>query len=351
MSDPRDKSSDLYTDDPIIVFDQNEDDSEGNSQTPIGFGFRQPSFVRLHGVPIPKGFGSLADFKAEKLPVKVERFIDKATPTANNNPTAQSIRELLRRRNAQKWEEMGYDPNIIEKSLGRRTSHTVFVQNKPNFTIKNPSNSFANIDSLKILNGKPKGSTLEPVSEENKVTNTTNNRKKLTRSLSSGKTLPSIEMPNNSQSLFHTELFKGCNSNFSSDDDDDEEIVVEEDIVDNSNIPPNLRPFITHNQDTFTYRALEGENLKDLQESAKELILNDLDYYLEVAIDNGLFSEICYLQVIIENLKKDNNTQSIQEMSELDYRIYETSIDIEDYMKLYVHFIMRLFLIIFHSKY
>lgn len=73
MSDPRDKSSDLYTDDPIIVFDQNEDDSEGNSQTPIGFGFRQPSFVRLHGVPIPKGFGSLADFKAEKLPVKVER--------------------------------------------------------------------------------------------------------------------------------------------------------------------------------------------------------------------------------------------------------------------------------------
>ncbi|OHS95778.1 hypothetical protein TRFO_38108 [Tritrichomonas foetus] len=389
MSDSTGDSSDNYEDDPIIVFDQETESSNGfdsdqQQQSPIGFGFRQPSFVRLHGEPIPKGFDSLADFRAEKPPVKVEPFVDfhinnnsnmnpnsYSSLNTNQNQTSNSIHELLQRRNSRKWEEMGYDPKIMEKSLNRNTSQSAFVPSEIAITAGGHiSSSFTNIDSFKIdeKHQIQNDLILETVLEEspikitdfnqnsNSINNNNinsnsnnqngkvlaidensrkNNNNKLTRSLSSGEVFPSIEMPANEENSssnyipFCTELCKDLNE-YNYEEEDSYES------CEDCNIPPNLLPFLVHERGTFTYRALDGETLKGLQESAVELITDNLNYYLEIAIENNMFSEMCYLQVIIEKLKNDNSGLSINEMSEIDYRICETSTDIDDILRLYV---------------
>ena len=330
-----DSISDHYDDDPIIVFDAECEDDKCSRTAPISFGFRQPSFVRLHGEPIPKGFGSLADYKAMKAPVKVEPFHD----IGQFGESSQSIHEILCQRNARKWKEMGYDPNIIEKSLNRNTSQTAFSSAEINLAKQGKiSSSFTNIDSLKDLqkNRNVGSSKLETVVEDGGKKK--NNGRKLTRSLSSGEIFPLIEMPNDQNLLtpFCTDLFKNVDISAFQEYSDDEQDSDEND--EECNIPINLRPFIVHDLDSLTYKALNGEVLDNLQESTMDLVIDNLNYYLDVAIENDLLYEVCYIQVIIEKIRNKNNHQSVNEMSEIDYRINETSADIDYLLRMFVLF-------------
>jgi hypothetical protein len=99
---------------PLIVFDEEPD----TDLAPILLRFRQPSFTKLDGSPIPKGFDSLSDFREKQVLVAFHPRLDFSLRSSS------STQDLLLHRNADKWRELGYDPNLIRPKPRRETLPT-----------------------------------------------------------------------------------------------------------------------------------------------------------------------------------------------------------------------------------
>jgi hypothetical protein len=97
-----------FLDDPVIVIDENPD-TEFAREEPILLRFRQPSFTNLYGIPVPKGFTSLSEFRATRPPVACLRHLDSSI-CAPSSP-----QELLDNQNMAKWQSMGYTPGTWRK--------------------------------------------------------------------------------------------------------------------------------------------------------------------------------------------------------------------------------------------
>jgi hypothetical protein len=102
---------------PRIVFDEEEE----SDIAPILLRFRQPSFTKLDGIPIPKGFDSLSDFRQNKV---LTPFLPHLEPSLRSSPSAQ---ELLIHRNAKRWEELGYSPQTLKGKTRRETMPDIFA--------------------------------------------------------------------------------------------------------------------------------------------------------------------------------------------------------------------------------
>jgi hypothetical protein len=100
--------------DPLIVFDEEAD----AGIAPILLRFRQPSFTKLDGCPIPKGFDSLSDFREKQVLVAFHPRLDLSLRSSS------STQDILFHRNAAKWRELGYDPDLIRRRPRRETLPT-----------------------------------------------------------------------------------------------------------------------------------------------------------------------------------------------------------------------------------
>jgi hypothetical protein len=99
-----------FLDDPVIVIVIDEDaDTELDREEPIPLRFRQPSFTNLYGIPVPKGFTSLSEFRATRPPVACLPHLDSSIRVPS------STQELLDNRDVPKWQSMGYTPDTWRK--------------------------------------------------------------------------------------------------------------------------------------------------------------------------------------------------------------------------------------------
>ena len=255
-------AEDTFDENPVVVLgDSNEDDD-----APITLSVRQPSFSSLNGDPVPKGFSSLADFRAEKPIVKATPFVD-----SNGNEKRLPIQEMLAEGNRQKWKEMGYDPDSIPQNLENTRSEAQFtlteVQGKRN---NYATASFTHIDALGI-SSKPTPSKNEP------------QKKPLRRSHSNG----------NEGGTFCTEV-AGVRTPQISDA-----------MLDGTGIPEAMRPFVTHSRYTSVYRLLSGEWIPGLSRAEAASVVADLNAYVKICIDHEMIGEALYIQNIIEAVKND----------------------------------------------
>jgi len=104
---------------PRIVFDE-EPDSDSDVE-PILLRFRQPSFTRLSGTPIPKGFDSVSEFRQKKVLIPFMSHLDSSLQSSF------SIHDVLSYRNAPKWKELGYDPKMANRKQRRETCPDLFA--------------------------------------------------------------------------------------------------------------------------------------------------------------------------------------------------------------------------------
>ena len=112
----------LKGDDPIIAFDQHVSDAD--SDAPIEFGIRQPSFTSLsdHQL-IPKGSNSMADFTP--ILEEVEPHPEPVIEERDSDPNVLLVQEM-KVTNSERWSKMGYVPpdNLIH--LVRAASQSIF---------------------------------------------------------------------------------------------------------------------------------------------------------------------------------------------------------------------------------
>ncbi|OHT14684.1 hypothetical protein TRFO_14858 [Tritrichomonas foetus] len=380
--------NDNFGDDPVIVFDSKQDgNDEKEDEAPIGIGFRQPSFIKLQGEPVPKGFGSLADFRESKPIIKAKRF-----EILDAESQKKSVQELLAKRNAQKWHELGYDPDFMKKALGRNTSHAIFTQSNQLAAHKKDSNytktssSFSNIDTVAMF-GSKLGNILEtPIEEEafpeegteQKNENTISEKneeekpqkKTIKRCLSGGGgRTPVLEMPSDTDSTYD-EYNDMSNSQFINDEisagssrknseqniQENQETFCTEldhDLIESKvaslspsrshssklDIPPAIRPYVFHSPESTVYRALCGEKIVGLSADAKAPVISDLKKYVDITADNGLIGEAYYIQSIIEEIKEDNSIAKVnaeKSIAEINAKLEEANTELQDRAKLYV---------------
>ena len=110
--------------DPVIVFDSR---SSSTNDAPIGLTVRQPSFVSLgNGQLIPKGSGSMADFKP---------ILEEAVPNTevafeedDESPEVKMIQQLAAK-NSKRWKKMGYEPpnDLLKKVRAASTAGRAVV--------------------------------------------------------------------------------------------------------------------------------------------------------------------------------------------------------------------------------
>lgn len=279
--------------DPVIVFDGVLDDY--SDLKPISIGFRQPSFTQLQGDPIPKGFDSLADFCAEKLPTRV-------TPCTHSHDTHTCIpiQEMLRLRNERKWKEMGYDPDAIVHAVTRNGTQTPF-NSSVNLDIADAgpiSNSFTSLDAITHTECVI---TLRETIEDNS-----------SRTMRALKRCPS-QGYNPKPTKPHTSV---------------EPTPLISDWF--QEIPERLRKLVVHPPDSITVKALAGHRLGLLQETTYRELLNDLWWYREMAVEHDFIGEACFIAVTIERLMCDNAVFDSDSDTEVDIRVDGLRLEIVD---------------------
>jgi hypothetical protein len=120
MSDRRfPDDSEESDDNPVIVFDPLNAiaDENPDSCIPISISYRQPSFTRLDGSPIPKGFSSLSALRRDG---SHSRLIPPRRP------------DLSAAGRESKWQEIGYNP-----------THSQKLKKHPQMAIPNPCASIS----------------------------------------------------------------------------------------------------------------------------------------------------------------------------------------------------------------
>lgn len=339
------EASDNFGEDPVIVFDkENEDDDENNS--PISIGYRQPSFLKLKGEPVPKGYGSIADFRAEKPMVRVLPYVDES-----GNTDYKSIKDLLQKRNTIKWQKLGYDPQIMQ-SLNRNTSVAVFTSKmgtKPNGKY---SSSFSNIDAFSMLKGPASlnmdGMNIieESETDEGVIKEEEEHKphRKIIRRIASndGSKDLTLVMPgdqNQGSDTFCTEVEPGSQATHS-------QLMQSNNGAFNGKIPPALEPYVSHEPDTYTYHALCGEKLVGIPIEESQIVISDLNTYIIICAENDLVGEALYIQEIIEHLKTDKTIVKLnadREVNDLNERIQEVQAELKEQEDLYVFFSFPIF--------
>lgn len=124
-------------------------------------------------------------------------------------------------------------------------------------------------------------------------------------------------------------------------------------------IPPSLKPYITHDNDSLTYRALCGESHVGLAPEVKASVVGDLNKYIDIAVEHGLVGEAYYIQAIVEELKEENSINisiAKKALSDIDARLEEATAELEEKTKLYAFFLISFFFFSFsftiiHTKY
>lgn len=160
-----------------------------------------------------------------------------------------------------------------------------------------------------------------------------------------------VKPPEGTDKSFLTDVKKGeteSSSDYDKDEEEEEEEQHEQhrrDIppfkrpTEQYEIPPNLAELVYHAKDSLTYQALEGRQLHGLTQNALTSIVNDLRKYLDLAVDNNLIDEACYVQDCIDNVREDKSAVRMQldrELHDIDMRIEETKQEIDERKKLYV---------------
>lgn len=309
---------DTFAEDPIIVFGEDENDNDA----PIAFGVRQPSFSQLQGTRVtPKGFDSIADFRAEKPIVKATPFVD-----ADGNTRSLSINELLTKRNRMKWEQMGYDPESMAQSLEKNRNCTMSSFAVPSSSALSKKNepqafsSFSNIDSFSMINKNVVSQKQalapiigiveeEPIIEEKTLAQPVTEKKPrrgMTRSRSSDKSSDLIlVMPNTEtrkcDDTFCTELSSPAHHGGSTESLN----TYQQNRGQQQSIPEGLIPYVTHDPDTWTYHALCGEPMTGADSDEITCVITDLKKYVDIAVEHDLIGEGIYIQGLIENMKSE----------------------------------------------
>ena len=277
-----DKSKITRKNNPVIVFD---DDSD-NDIMPIEIGYRQPSFVHLQGDPIPKGFDSLDEFIHEKEPVK-------ADPIKCDD---MSVQDILAKRNHDKWENMGYDPSLIEIQLNRQNSvGLIHCDQTINISENKFSSSFSQLDSLAI-NKAPLPMIMPIYEDENENNIPVQKSNSLSRSLSSGLTLPNLEYPNTLPDV--TEEDSETDYSYS-----DEYTLT---ILENG-MSKHVYEMLKHEPTTLVYKALCGEQFPSLPHDIVTILTNEMSFYMDECMNNGYEADAFHVQELIDNLRKSSD--------------------------------------------
>ena len=294
---------------PVIVFD--ESDSELPS-APIEICYRQPSFVRLQGEPIPKGFDSLDEFRAGREPVKADSIRDENSP-------ACGVQKLLSKRNKEKWIKLGYDPASIETGMNRLNSAVLMRTNyNDHLQIKDQGklySSFSQIESVPINEPTCAPLPMAPlIEEESEIPLTKKLEKKpISRSLSSGIELPNLEYPMKLDDISESDEIESSDDSF---------IILLE-----NGMPKHVSEIMKHPPSSIVYKALCGKEFKGLPYDVVTYITEGISFYMNECFENGYEAEAFHVQGIIENLRKSaDKSQTPGNPGELPIDLYHSKV-------------------------
>ena len=295
-----DKTKITRKENPVIVFDDDTD----NDIFPIEIGYRQPSFVRLQGDPIPKGFDSLDEFIHEKEPVR-------ADPIKCDD---MSVQDILAKRNHDKWENLGYDPSIIENQLNRQNSvGLIHCDQTINISENKFSSSFSQLDSLAI--NKAPLPMIMPIYEDESENNIpVQKSNSLSRSLSSGLTLPNLEYPNTLPDVTEED----SESDSSSYSDEYTLTILE------NGMSKHVYEILKHEPTTLVYKALCGEQFPNLPYDIVAILTQEMSPYMDECMDNGYEADAFHVQELIDNLRKSaDRSQGPLNTKVLSFNVYQ----------------------------
>lgn len=269
---------------PIIVFDTAESDGKSN----ITIGCRQPSFLRLQGSLIPKGFDSLDDFRISHNCVRLNSVLDVSA-------TKKNLQELLAKRNEQKWKEMGYDQMQIENSLNRQHSHTLFKNKDIQSNLKDAKvfSSFSQLESFTLDTKESDNLPLMDIIEETEV----DQKRTILRSLSSGIELPNLDIPDvkNQKAIPEEEE--------ESDSSSDGNTIC---FLENG-MPEHIYRILKHDPNTLVYKALCGREFPNLPYDIMKILVDELNYYITECLEDCYEAEAYHIQSIIDLLRKSSD--------------------------------------------
>ncbi|OHT13822.1 hypothetical protein TRFO_15944 [Tritrichomonas foetus] len=110
---------------------------------------------------------------------------------------------------------------------------------------------------------------------------------------------------------------------------------------DDDGVPPGLKPLIYHAKDSLTYQALRNEQIHGLTQTALTSIVNDLRKYVDMAVDHNLINEACHVQMCIDTIRNDHSAEKMQvdrELTDIEKRLQEANLELEERLNLYVYF-------------
>jgi hypothetical protein len=70
-------------------------------------------------------------------------------------------------------------------------------------------------------------------------------------------------------------------------------------------IPPTIKPHVTHPPEDLTYKVLAGEPVVGLDVDTSQRVISDLMRYIDIMVDNELIAETLYIESLIEILRTD----------------------------------------------
>jgi hypothetical protein len=82
----------------------------------------------------------------------------------------------------------------------------------------------------------------------------------------------------------------------------------------------------------LTYQALQGIQIHGLTQRLLTSIVGDLRNYIDLAVDNSLIDEACYIQECIDNIRADRSAEKIEadhEVKSIDEKLREANLELE----------------------
>jgi hypothetical protein len=97
-------------------------------------------------------------------------------------------------------------------------------------------------------------------------------------------------------------------------------------------IPPAFRQHVFHAKSSLTYQALQGIQIHGLTQKLLTSIVGDLRKYIDLAVDNNLIDEACYIQECIDNIRADRSGAKMEadhEVKSLDEKLREANLELD----------------------
>jgi len=283
---------DEFSADPVIVFD---DLTSQKEETPIAMGFRQPSFTKLQGVPVPKGFKTIHDLQTEKPPVKAEKF------NYELNDSIDSMNEFLAKRNSQKWTKMGYDPKEMELCFTRNTSHSHFQSVKTSsLNTKTVFSSFSTLDSIEMISKAPSQNIATLREDDEEDTKKKPKPTSMRRRLSSGTVMHGItELIDEKKA----ESSITSESNVSSGSQTEGQSMINQRASSRGPLSDEFFMYVVESPESYIYTFMLNQSTDSLTPQQITEIRLRLNHYYSLSIDMNLIKDSFQILEMINSLK------------------------------------------------